>query len=89
MPGVLADPKLQLFTGSTFLQENDNWGTSTNAAQIFGASVAVVAFALALESKDAVLLLTLQPGSYTAQISSVGPAAVNIGAALVEVYEVP
>ena len=89
VPGVLADPKLQLFTGTTFLQENDNWGTSTNAAQIAGASAAVGAFALALESKDAVLLLTLQPGSYSAQVSGVGPAAVNTGAALVEVYEVP
>jgi hypothetical protein len=42
-----------------------------------------------LESRDAVLLVTLPPGSYTAQVSGVGAANVNTGVALVEVYEVP
>ena len=91
VPGVLADPKLDLYQNglATPIASNDNWGASTNAGQIVTASANVGAFALALESKDAVLLLTLPPGSYTAQISGVGSAAVNTGAALVEVYEVP
>jgi hypothetical protein len=46
----------------------------------------VGAFALAADSKDAVLLITLPPGSYTAQISGVNNTT---GTALVEVYEVP
>ncbi len=86
VPGVLVDPKLQLFTGTTLLQENDNWGAASNAAQIATTSAAVGAFALELASRDAVLLLTLQPGSYTAQVSGVNNTT---GAALVEVYEVP
>jgi hypothetical protein len=39
-----------------------------------------------VDSKDAALLLTLQPGIYTAQVSGVAGAT---GVALVEVYEVP
>ena len=37
-------------------------------------------------SKDAVLLVTLPPGSYTAQVSGVGGST---GVALIEVYEIP
>ncbi|HUR60471.1 MAG TPA: PQQ-binding-like beta-propeller repeat protein [Opitutaceae bacterium] len=87
VPGVLADPKLELYgTGTTPLSVNDNWGTTANASQVATASASVGAFALALESKDAVLLVTLPPGNYTAQVSGVNR---TIGAALVEVYEVP
>jgi hypothetical protein len=41
---------------------------------------------LADNSKDAALLVTLQPGVYSAQVSGVGNTT---GVALVEVYEVP
>jgi hypothetical protein len=82
--GTLVDPRLQLFSGSTVLRENDNWGGD---AQLSAAGTAVGAFALAdLASRDAVLLLTLPPGSYTAQVSGVNNTS---GIALVEVYEVP
>jgi hypothetical protein len=46
----------------------------------------VGAFALPASSRDAALLVTLQPGSYTVQVSGVGGTT---GVALVEVYEVP
>ena len=86
--GVLADPKLDLYPNgaSTPLATNDNWGTSANAAQIASTSTSVGAFNLATDSRDAVLLVTLPPGSYTAQVSGVGNTS---GVALVEVYEVP
>jgi hypothetical protein len=45
----------------------------------------VGAFALGAGSKDAVLLVTLPAGAYTAQVSGVAGG----GIALVEVYEVP
>jgi hypothetical protein len=45
----------------------------------------VGAFALASGSKDACLLITLEPGNYTAQISGKNDSS---GVALVEVYEV-
>ncbi len=85
---ALADPKIELFAAgqATALATNDNWVTSANAPEISAAAAKVGAFALAADSKDAVLLLALQPGTYTAQISGVGGTS---GTALVEVYEVP
>ena len=82
--GTLADPRLQLFSGATVLRENDNWGGD---AQLTTIGTSVGAFALAdATSKDSILLITLPPGSYTAQVSGVGNTT---GVALVEVYEVP
>ena len=82
--GTLVDPKLTLFSGSTVVKENDDWGGD---AQIASVGLSVGAFAIANPaSKDAVLLVTLAPGSYTAQVSG---ASNGIGVALVEVYEVP
>jgi len=47
----------------------------------------LAAFALTADaSRDAALIATLAPGSYTAQISGVGNTT---GVALVEVYELP
>ncbi len=88
VPGALSNPKLELFTsgGASAISSNDDWGAATNAVQVASVAAQVGAFALALESRDAVLLLTLQPGSYTAQVSG---ANNTTGAALVEVYEVP
>jgi hypothetical protein len=86
--GVLADPQLALFReGSTTpIQQNDNWLTATNAAQVGLAAGQVGAFSLAANSRDAALLVTLDPGTYTAQVSGVGNTT---GVALVEIYEVP
>ncbi|MGH7956747.1 MAG: hypothetical protein ACREH8_07020, partial [Opitutaceae bacterium] len=81
--GALGDPKLELFAGSTKINENDNWG---GGAVLSDAFKSVAAFDLPLASQDAVLLVTLQPGSYTAQVSGVGNTT---GVALVEVYEAP
>jgi hypothetical protein len=82
--GVLADPQLALFDGtSTKIAGNDNWGGTTALSDAF---TATQAFPLPATSKDAALLVTLQPGLYSAQISGVGGTT---GVALVEVYEVP
>ena len=81
--GALNDPKLELFTGDTKINENDNWGGS---AELSNAFLSVAAFPLSAASRDAVLLVTLAPGSYTAQVSGVGNTT---GVALVEVYEIP
>ena len=48
------------------------------------AAAQVGAFALTAGSKDAALLVTLQPGAYTVVVSGVGGTA---GVALVEVYD--
>ena len=67
--GTLADPKLQIFSGTSLLLENDVWSGN---AQVAAITPQVGAFALSgATSKDAALLLTLPPGSYTAQGSAV------------------
>lgn len=81
--GVLANPRLDLFRGSTVIDGNDNWGGSAALATAFAQ---VGAFPLPANSLDAALRVTLQPGPYSVQVSGVGGTTGN---ALVEVYEVP
>ena len=85
--GVMADPKLELFNNDTGakITENDNWGGD---AQLMDAAASVGAFALddKTSTKDAVLLVTLAPGAYSARVSGVGASA---GTAIIEVYELP
>jgi len=83
--GILADPQIAVFLGSTQVASNDNWETGTStAAQISAASAQVGEFPLSPGSKDAALLITLQPGSYTVVVTGVGNTT---GVALVEVYD--
>ena len=88
VPGVLADPFLRLIRNSDSLvvRENDNWGTGNDVSLVNAAAVSTGAFALAPGSKDAVILITLPPGSYSALVSGNNSTS---GVALVEVYEVP
>jgi hypothetical protein len=81
--GVVTDPQLVLFSGQSSIGSNDNWGGSTELA---GAFTQVGAFGLPATSRDAALLVTLQPGAYTVQVSGVNSTT---GVAIVEVYEVP
>jgi hypothetical protein len=82
--GVLPDPQLQLFGGSTLLVSNFAWGGN---AQIAAEAAAVGTFPWnSAASDDSALLITLPPGSYTAEVSG---ASGDTGDALVEVYEVP
>ena len=83
LTGLLADPTLTLYRGSTALATNDNWSSATNAADIAAAASAVGAFALPSGSKDAAILTSLPAGSYTAVVSGVGNTT---GTALVELY---
>ena len=83
VPGALANPRLELYSGANRILENDDWGGTAVLSTAFSA---VAAFALPTDSRDAAILVTLAPGSYTAQVSGVGNTT---GVALVEVYEVP
>ncbi|MDO8539541.1 MAG: Ig-like domain-containing protein [Opitutaceae bacterium] len=88
--GFLADPRLELYRGTsqTPIATNDNWGTQaagTTAAQIQQAANRVGAFALNNNSADAAILVTLQPGPYTVQAK--GPNANSSGVVLIEVYD--
>ena len=72
------------------LASNDDWwrdaGPGTGAAALNAAFGSVQAFGLDAQSKDAALIATLSPGSYTAQVNG---ANATTGVALVEVYELP
>jgi len=82
--GVVQDPRLVVRREATVVAENDNWN-GDEASGIAAAARSVGAFSLPAGSKDAVLLLTLPPGAYTAQMSAVSGGGVG----LVEVYQLP
>lgn len=86
--GTLADPQLAVFKQgvATALQQNDNWSGGTNSAELIATAVRVGSFALPAGSRDAVLLVVLEPGVYTAQVSGVGATT---GVGLLEIYDVP
>ena len=86
--GALADPKIELTQtvngASVVVASNDNWGGN---AQITSVGASLGAFALSsATSKDAAILVTLQPGIYSAKASGVNNTT---GVALIEVYEAP
>ena len=80
LTGLLNDPVLTLVdsAGAT-VAANDNWQT-TDAAVM----TAVGAFGLPTGSRDAAIVTTLAPGSYTAQVTGVGGGT---GLTIIEVYE--
>ena len=86
----LADAVLRLHAHgrSDAIAQNDDWdsGDPARVAELATAANAVGAFALNRGSKDAALLVSLAPGTYTAIVSGANNTS---GAALVEVYEVP
>jgi DNA-binding beta-propeller fold protein YncE len=82
MPGVtspLADPVLRLYTGQTLIAENDNWVAAANAAALQSSGFAPS------DPAESALMLTLNPGAYTAVVSG---ASNGTGTGIVEVFEV-
>lgn len=79
VPGQLDDPMLELHDGSggTMLT-NDNWKDAPNAAEIQSSGLAPS------DEREAAILLTVQPGSYTAVIKGVNNTT---GLGLVEIYD--
>lgn len=82
--GALADPELKVFNArGELVASNDNWGGVGVLAAAFTATGTT---ALPADSRDAALLLVLEPGAYTAHLGGVGGTT---GVGLVEVYEAP
>jgi hypothetical protein len=81
---VLLDPQIEGITlsGSSFAK-NDDWGQNANASVITSTAAHLGAFALSASSKDAAMLLTLDPGAYTFVVSGVNGTSGN---ALLEIY---
>lgn len=83
--GPLAAVRLEVFRGQTPVAIGLDWGAGANASEVASAAGRVGAFALPPASRDAALLLTLEPGAYTAVVSGQTEAAT--GVSLVEVYD--
>jgi PKD repeat protein len=82
--GALARPQIDLFHGTTRIDHNEGWGGGDALQKAFAKTGA---FTLGdTNSKDAALLVTLDPGTYSVVVSGVGGST---GVALVEVYDVP
>ena len=88
--GALANPKFDLYQSangtSTVIASNDEWNSGPTAISSLTSTFANVgAFPLPASSHDAVILVTLRPGVYSARVNSADETA---GVALVEIYEV-
>jgi M6 family metalloprotease-like protein len=79
VPGALANPVVTLFAGQSAIAENDDWQTSPQAAAIAANGLAPS------HPLEAAILITLNPGSYTAIVSGFGGTT---GVGLIEVFEV-
>jgi hypothetical protein len=82
--GVLADPVLTLYRGSTVIATNDDWELARSGAAIAATGQRLGAFPLNAASLDAALLITLDPGAYTAVVTGVDGTT---GLALIEIYD--
>ncbi len=79
----MADPTLESFFGTTKTGENDNWG---GASDLSGTFARLGAFPYAAANpRNAAVLATLPPGSYTVQVSG---GSETSGLVIAEVYEV-
>jgi len=83
---ALARPSMAVFRGTQQLKANTGWSSGGVSYDLIGAAKTVAAFPLPLGSADAGLVLTLEPGPYTVQVSGVG---LTTGEALAEVYVLP
>lgn len=83
----IADPQLALFNAANVqIAANDNWGSDLAVkTDIVTAAVQSAAFPLLDGSKDAAILVKLDPGTYSVELKSSGPS----GMALLEFIEVP
>lgn len=75
---ALSDTFLELFSGGTKVTDNDDWQSAANSGEV----QSLLAPGAAPESA---ILVTLEPGAYTAILSGAGG---QTGIALIEIYEV-
>ena len=99
VPGTIANPLLQIFSGSSFIAENDNWQQSQQA-EIIASGLSPCepnpgqGSAPPGCAQESAIIVTLQPGAYTAILRGVGggsfslpPDTASTGVGLVEVFE--
>jgi uncharacterized protein (DUF1800 family) len=81
VPGTITSPTLSLYNSSNVLVATNSKWLTVDAATM----TSVGAFSLKTGSNDAAMVVTLAPGSYTAQVSGLNNGT---GIALLEVYDV-
>jgi len=83
--GVLANPALRIFNSAgSVIAGNDDWEYNANYAALKLATKSVGAFDLDAGSKDAAMLVTLPPGTYSAIATGMNETT---GISLLEIYE--
>ncbi len=100
VPGTLANPFIQLFSGQTVIASNDNWQDPPSCRGVSCGGAAEIT-ATGRDpcqpnpgqagpppgcAQESAIIVTLPPGAYTAHVSGVGGLT---GVGLVEVFEVP
>lgn len=83
--GALVDPVLTLKRGDVTIASNDDWSDADNAEAVAAAATQVGAWTTPVGSHDAAILITLEPGVYTALAAGKDGGT---GIAVVEVYGV-
>jgi len=98
VPGTLADPFLQLFSGQNVIAQNNNWQDAPSCTGFVCGNAAQIA-ATGLDpcqanpgqtttppscAQEPAILITLPPGAYTAGVSGVGGGT---GVGLVEAFQ--
>ena len=83
---ALAAPKLDLFSGSLVIATNTRWGTALNSADIAAGAALAGAFPLGASAADSAIRTRLNPGAYTAMMTSATTGATGVG--LVEIYDI-
>jgi len=97
VPGELANPFMQLFSGQTVIAQNDNWQVTDplcgapavscgGQAEIVATGLDPCVGNLTGCANESSILITLPPGPYTAHVSGIGGGT---GVGLFEVFEVP
>jgi uncharacterized repeat protein (TIGR01451 family) len=99
IPGTLANPFLQVYSGQTLIAQNDNWQDAPNCITGYTCGGSAQIIATGLDpcqpnpgqstappncAQESAVLITLAPGTYTVILSGVGSGT---GVGLVEVFD--
>jgi hypothetical protein len=84
VPDALPNPRLRLFKGTTPIMENDDWSAGTTTSEIVAASTRLGAHPLVAGTADAALMTSLDPGVYSAHVTT---SDSSTGVVLMEVYD--
>ena len=78
LQGLLQDPFIQIFSGATLIDSNDNWEDHARSAE-------VRTDLRPSRANESAISITLDPGAYTAIVRGVGETS---GIGIVEIFEV-